>query len=49
MDYAALPAGSLLIACSIHSPVICLVVALIRFQVLIVAIEITSAASWASS
>jgi hypothetical protein len=49
MDYAAWPAGSLRIICSTHSPVICLVAALIRFQVLIVAIEMTSAASWVSS
>jgi hypothetical protein len=49
MDHAAWRAGSLLMNCSTHSPVICLVAALIRFQVLIVAIEITSAASWASS
>lgn len=47
--HAAWLAGSLLITCSTHSPVIWRVAALIRFQVLIVAIESTSAASWASS
>ena len=39
---------SLSITCSTQSPLICLVVALTRFQALIVAIEITSAASWGS-
>jgi hypothetical protein len=50
MDYAAWPtARSLLMTCSTQSPVICVVAALIELKVLIVAIEITSAASWASS
>jgi hypothetical protein len=40
--HAAWPAGSLLLNCWTQSPVICLVVTLIRFQVLIVAIEITT-------
>jgi hypothetical protein len=48
-SYAAWPAGSRLITCPTHSPVGCLVAVLSRFQVLIDAIESTSAASWASS
>ena len=47
LGYAASLAGSRVIICSTASLVICRVAALSRFQVLIVAIDSTSAASWA--
>jgi hypothetical protein len=47
--HAACAADSLVTNCSTHSPVTWRVAALIRFQALMLAIVITSAACWDSS
>lgn len=49
VSQAGVAASCALTSSSIHSPVICLVAALSRFQTLIVAIESTSAPNWLSS